>query len=378
MSQTYDVIIAGLGAMGSAGADQFALRGRRVLGLDRFAPPHALGSSHGESRIIREAYFEHPQYVPIVQRAFECWEDLERATGRTLMRRTGGVMIGAEGGTLVTGALRSAEAWKLPFEMLDAAEIARRWPAFRPREGTVGVWEPRSGTLDPEACVAAQLERARRNGADLRDDEPVLSWRADGEGVEVTTARGRYQAARLLLAAGAWNARLLQDLVLPLSVARQTLFWFEPASHAERFDAARFPIWIWEHAPGRFFYGFPASAKGVKLAIHHEGEATDPDHVRREVGAEEVEKMRGMLRDYLPDANGKLNDAAVCLYTNTPDEHFIVDHHPEHRQVVFVSACSGHGFKFASAMGEVLADLLLLGRSRFDLGLFRLGRFAAR
>ncbi|HTK31379.1 MAG TPA: N-methyl-L-tryptophan oxidase [Candidatus Saccharimonadaceae bacterium] len=374
---TTRVIVAGLGAMGSAAADHLARRGAHVVGFDLHAPPHALGSSHGESRIIRQAYFEHPQYVPLVQRAFENWDALALDTGRVLLQRTGGVMIGAPDSTLVTGALRSAETWHLPHERIDAAEIKNRWPAYHPSAGTVGVWEPTSGVLDPEACVAAHLERAAHAGAELHPDEPVLEWRANAAGVEVTTARGHHEADRLVLAAGAWMPRLVQGLDLPLAVVRQTLFWFAPREHAERFEPANFPIWIWEHAAGRFFYGFPASRKGIKIAIHHEGTPTDPDHVKRDVGEDEVAKVRGLLERYLPDANGELLDSAACLYTNTPDEHFIVDQHPLHSQVVLASACSGHGFKFASALGEVLADVALDGRSRFDLGLFRIARYAS-
>ena len=230
---TFDVVVAGLGAMGSAAAFQLARRGARVLGLDRFAPPHALGSSHGRSRIIREAYFEDPLYVPLVQRAYERWAELERLSGRTLLVRTGGLMLGPPDGMVFRGALHSAEVHGLPHEVLTAGEVHRRVPGFRPTVDMMGVWEPRAGFLVPEAAIAAHLALAAQHGAELHDDEPVTSWRAadgaaDGdEGVEVTTPRGTYRARRLVLAAGAWLPSLL-DVAVPLAVERVVMHWFRP------------------------------------------------------------------------------------------------------------------------------------------------------
>jgi len=377
MSETLDAVVVGLGAMGSAALAALASRGRRVIGLDRFTPPHAFGSSHGKSRIIREAYFEDPRYVPLVQRAYERWADLERESGRTLLLRTGGLMIGPPGGALVSGALRSAEVHALPHQLLSAAEARAAYPALRVPDDAVAVREPRAGVLFPEACIAEQLERARRHRAEIRCDEPAIAWAAEGEGVEVRTERGRFRAGHLVLCAGAWLARLVPELELPLAVTRQALFWFEPAAHPERFAPGRFPIFIWEDEPGRFLYGFPDLGDGIKIARHQEGEATDAESVRREVGADEIEIMRAALSRCIPDAAGRVRETAVCLYTNTPDQHFIVAVHPEHPQVVIASPCSGHGFKFASALGEVLADLAMGRPPEFDLGLFRLERLKA-
>jgi sarcosine oxidase len=212
----------------------------------------------------------------------------------------------------------------------------------------------------------------------VRADEPAATWAADGDGVEVRTARARYRASTLVLCAGAWLARLVPELDLPLVPTRQVLFWFVPAANPERFAPERFPIFIWEDEPGRFLYGFPDHGDGVKVARHMEGEATDPDRVRREVSAGEAEALRAALARCIPDAAGRLRESAVCLYTNTPDQHFIVDLHPAHPQVVIASPCSGHGFKFASALGEVLADLATGRKPAFDLELFRLGRLKAR
>lgn len=370
----FDVIIVGLGAMGSAAAAHLAGRGRRVLGLDRFRPPHALGSSHGQTRIIREAYFEHPLYVPLVQRAYQLWAELEAESGRALFRQTGGLMIGRRDGAVVTGALRSAEEHRLGYELLSADEIRRRFPGLRPPGEMVAVWEPRAGILFPERCVEAHLDRARRHGAALQFDEAVSRWEAGPEGVRVVTGRGEYEGGQLLLTAGAWLPQLLHGGSPPLAVERQVQFWFE-AVEPDLFEPARCPIHIWEYDSGRHFYGFPDLGEGVKTAIHHEGETTSPESVRREVGPGDVEAMRAVIRRFLPGADGAVRSSVVCMYTNTPDRHFLIDRHPAHRNVIIASPCSGHGFKFSSAVGEVLADLLTEGRSRLDLGLFR-DRFA--
>ncbi len=372
------VIVAGLGAMGSAAAYHLARAGARVVGLDRYAPPHAWGSSHGRSRIIREAYFEDPLYVPLVRRAYELWEALERDSGRTLWTRTGGLMLGAADSAVVTGALRSAQEHGLPHDLLDAAGVMRRVPAWRVPSDHVGVWEPRAGFLDPERAVETHLAGAIAHGAVIHTDEAVTAWRAEGDGVAVTTTRGTYRADRLVLAAGAWLTTLVDDAfgarLSSLAVERMAQLWFRPPRATSLFAPDRFPIFIAEFAPGRIWYGFPDAGYGVKAALHHGGERVDAETVRRTVRDDEVETVRELLRAHLPDADGPLVDTAVCLYTNTPDEHFIVDRHPEHAQVVVVSACSGHGFKFSTAIGDVLADLALDRAPRFDLAPFRLAR----
>ncbi len=367
----FDVIIIGLGAVGSAAAFHLSRRGRKILGLDRFAPPHAFGSSHGQTRIIREAYLEHPLYVPLIQRAYVLWGELEKFADRPLLRQTGGLMIGRPDSLVVTGALRSAEQHGLQFQFLTASELHRRFPALLPADDMVAVWEPRAGILVPEACVEAHLHAAGRNHADLRLDEAAQKWSVDGDGVLVQTAKGEYRADQLLLCAGSWIKSLLPDLTLPLTVERQIQFWFEPKANGDRFRPERCPIHIWEHAPGRFFYGFPDLGEGVKVARHHEGVATHPDSINRNVEPQEIEGMRQIVRRFLPDADGPLRSAVVCQYTNTPDCHFWIDRHPAHPEILIASACSGHGFKFSSVMGEVLADLLIVGRTKFDLSLFR-------
>lgn len=371
----YDVIITGLGAMGSAAAYHLAKRGKRVLGLDRFHPPHTFGSSHGATRIIREAYFEHPIYVPLVQRAYELWAELEKASGRKLLLQTGGVMIGPRDGVVFDGAKRSAEEHHLKHEILSAARLREHFPALVPTTEMAGVWEPRAGILFPELAIQTHLELAARTGADFHFNEPVLNWEPEGTGVRVRTGTASYSADRLLLSAGAWTSTLLRELSLPLFVERQILFWFEPHSRPDLFMPERCPIHLWEYDSERFFYGFPDLGDGVKVALHHQGELTTPDAVRREVSTNEVETMRQLLYRFLPEADGALRSATVCLYTNTPDQHFVLDHHPVHRQVVIASPCSGHGFKFSPAIGEVAGRLIEEEEPGFDLGLFGVRRF---
>jgi sarcosine oxidase len=367
----HDVAVIGLGAMGSAAALELARRGVDVIGFDRFTPPHILGSSHGDSRIIREAYFEHPVYVPMVQRAFELWRELERASGGTLLRSTGGLMIGAPDSTLVAGALRSAQVHRLQHALLQADALRARFPMLDPEPHMVGVWEPRAGVLAPEACLGAQLEQAQRRGAALHFDQPVDRWQADGGHIGVFTAHGRYRARQIIISAGAWVNSLLPQLPLPVRIERQALHWFAPARDADAFAPERCPIHLWQFDDGRFFYGFPDFGAGVKLAFHHGGEITSAEGVRRDVGPDEVDAVRAALKRFVPAADGPCRASVVCLYTNAPDEHFWIDRHPAQANVWVASPCSGHGFKFAPVIGEILADLVQHKRPRFDLELFR-------
>lgn len=371
VSSHSECIVVGLGVMGSAAAYHLAKRGRRVLALEQFAPLHALGSSHGRTRIIREAYFEHPAYVPLVQRAYALWHALEAEAGRTLFVRTGGLMAGPPDGMLVSGALASARAAHLPHEELTAAEIRRRFPAFAPADDEVGVFESRAGVLYPELCLQSLQEQAARAGAELRFHEHVDRWDATGDGVRVHTARGSYHADRLVLAAGPWMTRLLAALGLPLDVERQVFHWFAPAARAELFGASAAPVVIWEYERDHAIYTVPDVGHGVKAGIHHDGAVViDPDRVDRVVHPEDEARTRRILARIMPDLAGRVLDSRVCLYTNTPDRHFLIDSHPEFPQVLLASPCSGHGFKFASAIGEVIADWSTGGRSPFALELF--------
>jgi sarcosine oxidase len=376
-SRPYNAIVIGLGAMGSATLFHLAKRGSRVAGFEQFQPAHAFGSSHGDSRIIRETYFEHPLYVPLVQRAHELWRELEEASGKRLMTINGGLMIGPRDGAVITGTLRSAREHALPHAVLSAAEVHERFPPFRLDESLIAVFDPRAGYLEPELCTAAHVDGARRAGAEIRFDEPILEWNADGDGVRVRTSKASYRADKLVVAAGPWCAGFLADLELPLTIERQVVFWLEPGREVAQYDAARFPIYAYEFEPGTICYGFPRLARGVKAAVMHGGElAPAPDKIDRMVRARDEDVLRAAIRPVLPDLSAApARGGDVCLFTNTPDHDFIIDFHPRHPQVLISSPCSGHGFKFASAIGELQSDLLIDGASRFDLAPFRIRRF---
>jgi len=373
----YDAVVLGLGAMGSATLCHLALRGWRVLGLEQFLPGHSLGSSHGDSRIIRATYFEHPLYVPLVRRAHNLWRELEERAGASLMTIKGGLMIGPPDGMVVSGTLRSAAEHHLPYELLAPEATRERFPAFRLADDLVAVLDPGAGYLYPEACNKAHISVAREAGAEARFNEPVMAWAPDGAGVCVTTASRDYFADRLVIAGGAWSGELLRELGLPLTVERQSVFWLEPDAEPESYDSARFPIYAYEYKPGSICYGFPRLPRGLKASVMHDGETSQhPDRVRRTIEEAEAEPLRAALRPVLPGlAKAAIRESGVCIFTNTPDHDFIIDFHPRYRQVLVSSACSGHGFKFASALGEVHADLLTTGSARFDLSAFRIDRW---
>jgi sarcosine oxidase len=373
----YKAIVVGLGAMGSATLYHLARRGWRVLGIEQFTAGHDRGSSHGDSRIIRETYFEHPLYVPLVRRAHELWLELEKESGESLMTITGGLMIGPADGSIVSGSLRSAAEHMLPHALLSAEEVRERFPPFQLAKGLVAVLDPRAGFLDPEACTNAHLKLAQDAGAAVRFNEPMLDWNSSGDSVRVTTASEAYTADRLVLAAGPWNSALVPDLELPLTIERQAVFWLDPGADATVYDVERFPIYAYEYVAGNICYGFPRLPRGVKASVMHAGETVrHPDKVNRTVGEFEVNPLRAALRPILPElAESPVRESDVCLFTNTPDHDFIIDFHPFFPQVLISSPCSGHGFKFASAIGELQADLLTKGKTAFDLSPFRIGRW---
>ena len=363
--------------MGSATLFHLARRGVRVLGLEQYSQGHTLGSSHGDSRIIRETYFEHPLYVPPVQRAHDLWRELEETSGLSLMRIVGGLMIGPPTGAVVTGTLRSTREHKLPHEKLSATEIHGRFEPFQTDADLVGIFDPRAGYLDPEACTGAHLDAAVRSGATAHFNEAVVAWTADGTSVTVKTASDSYSAAHLVLAGGAWNGALAAELRLPLTIERQSVFWLDPTGDPA-YEADRFPIYAYEYKPGHICYGFPRLPRGVKASVMHSGETVStPSQIRRTVQESEVEPLRAALRPVLPGlASAPVREQTTCIFTNTPDHDFIIDWHPEHPSVLISSPCSGHGFKFASAIGEVQADLITEGATHFDLAPFSLARFA--
>jgi sarcosine oxidase len=330
-----------------------------------------MGSSHGLTRLIRETAFEHPRYVPMVRRAYELWAELERDTGSTLLTTTGALYAGPPGGQAVEGSRASAAEHGVRCDELDAGAIRERWPPFRPGPGWVGVLEHRAGILNPEACVAALLGAAgAQPGTVLHFDEPIERWTAERGGVTVETARGRYQASALVLATGAWLPPDVARLGVRLEVERVVQHWFAPAGNADALTPARLPVYLIEDEQGVVFYGFPLVAGAMKCAIHHRGEIGPIETVRREVTPAEVASARERLASWLADAAGAHMRSSVCVYTNTPDGDFLIDRHPEAPHVLIVSACSGIGFKFAPAVGEVVAELVTGGGARFDLAPF--------
>jgi sarcosine oxidase len=373
----WDAIVVGLGGMGSAAAAMLARRGARVLGLEAFERLHSRGSSHGRSRIIREAYFESPDYVPLVRRAYALWRELEQMTGRRLLQITGGLNIGRSESDFVRGALESARRYAIPHEVLDASEVRRRFPPFQLPNDVVAVYEGSAGILDPEACVEAFQSVAADASATLRFGERVTGWRVDGETVVVDTERGREHAERLVLTPGPWAPQVLAGLGLPLTVRRVVNVHVEP-TESVRSSAERLPVYVMDVEEGDY-YGFPwLPGQGIKFGRHDDGEPCSAETVRRDVSAGEVAALQRVLDRYAPGAARTVLRAVTCLYTMTPDAHFVLDRHPDWPQVVIGCGFSGHGFKFASVIGEILAELALDGRTQHPIGFLSLGRFGSR
>jgi sarcosine oxidase len=377
------VIVIGLGAMGSSAAQQLAERGVDVIGFDQFTPPHTHGSSHGQTRIIRQCYWEDPRYVPLLLRAYELWRKLEADTGKPLLHVTGGLMIGRASGELVRRSEMSARRFALPHEVLSASELRRRYPVFNVEEDMLALWEDNAGYLRPEACIEEQLRQATRAAADLHFNEPVLDWQASpGGGVSVRTARKGYVADRLVITAGPWAPQILRDMQLPLRVTRQVVYWFEPRCNIDLFRENRLPVYLLEtEATHSVLYGFPLTgpeSEGVKVAQHGSNETCTPESVAREMRAGDEFSIRERLAGTIPLLGGRLLHAETCLYTMTPDGHFMIDKHPEFPQVMVAAGFSGHGFKFASVIGEILADLATDQEPQRDLDLFQLQRFQNR
>ena len=375
-TQRYDVIVLGLGGMGSAAAATLASRGQRVLGLEQFTPAHAKGSSHGESRVIRQAYFEGAEYVPLLLHAYDLWDDLE-AEDPGLFQRIGGLMIGKADSLTVEGTAASARAHGLAHDLFDAAALRERFPAFRPEDDDVALYEAAAGYVRPERAVSLQLRRAARAGAELHFEEPALDWSADGSGVAVTTSLGTYRADRLVVTAGSWAPKVLADMGLPLVVERQVLYWFRTRK-PELFVPDRFPIFIWQQPDALQLYGFPLIDGGdeVKVSFFRRGSEADPDTLDREVHAEEIAAIGDALRARVPDAAGEFTRGVACMYTTTPDEDFVIALHPDHENVAVAAGFSGHGFKFTPVVGEILADLATTGTTPHPIGLFDPARFA--
>lgn len=372
----FDVIVVGVGAMGAATCWSLARRGLRVLGLEQFDIPNTRGSSHGYSRVTRTAYYEHADYVPILQRAHALWTELEADSGEKVRHQVGGLYLGPVDGDIVGGSLRSARAHGLPHELLNRTELARAYPQFQVPDGWVGLLEPQAGLLLPELAISAFVTGALRGGAEIHGHEEVISWQAGAAEVSVTTTRGTYRADRLVFTGGAWSTRLVRNLGVELVVTRQVLGWVWPKEPAP-YQLGRLPIWMVDRLDGSLYYGFPMMTlgPGLKLALHRPMQPVDPDRVERGILPGDEETFRDCLRRFLPSADGPLLAQRTCLYTNSPDGHFILDRHPQHDRVLIAAGFSGHGFKFASVIGETLADLADTGKTPLPIGFLGLGRF---
>ncbi len=382
MSASPDVIVIGLGAVGSATLLALARRGIRCVGIDRFDPPHDRGSSHGLSRLIRLCYFEHPDYVPLLHESYRLWHELQDGTKSPVFRITGGLYIGAPDDPFVKGSLLSATTHGLDHELLDATSVARRFPQFTLSNGEVAFFEPTTGVLFPENAITANLAQAGALGARTHTNEAVMRWNATVTGVEVHTTQRSLRAHSLVLCAGAWMSQLLPGLKSTLTVTRQVLAWFRPAMPDALLTPAM-PAWAISEPDGSAHYGFPMfpaaaadqsppGGRGFKVALHRLGEPADPDVVDRQVRDDEIASLARFLISRIPAAaTGDLLDAKVCLYTSTPDQHFLIDRHPDHPNVVVVSACSGHGFKLSPVMGAAAADLATQGTSLLPIQFLR-------
>lgn len=369
----FDVIVLGLGAMGSAAAHHLARRGKRVLGIEQFTSPHDRGSSHGGSRMIRQAYWESPDYIPLVMRAYELWRKLERDANTQLLHITGGMNIGSRDGDLVTRSIAAAEKHSIPFDVLERREISRRFSAFVPQSNDVAVHEPYAGYLLPEECIRAHLKLASSAGAELAFEEKVLSWSAEGDQVEVHTSKGTYCAGHLVITAGPWASQSVPAL-FPLRVTRQVVAWIQPLTGVTAFLPENFPVFLCEDIqggpPG---YGFPAidgPAGGVKASIHGTDIVCTAETVDRSIHDSDIQRIVEKLRVRIPALDGALVRSETCLYTMTPDEHFVIGIHPQFSSCTIACGFSGHGFKFASVVGEILADFAAYGSTPHQLTLF--------
>ncbi len=375
----FDVVVCGLGAMGSAALHHLARRGKRVLGFERYTPGHDRGSSHGHTRIIRLGYFEHPSYVPLLRRAYALWRDLEGAIRRPLLHVTGIAEIGPPTGVLVPGTLAAARLHGLPHDELAATELMRRFPAFRLPADHVAVIQPDGGFLDVEPAIAGQIALAAGAGAQIRSGDTVRAVESRAGAVRIVSEHGVVEAGAAIVAAGAWLPALAPALAATLRATREVAGWFEIAD-VELISPGRFPVFIIESRHG-MHYGIPPQGGGgigaaIKVAKHHHrNETVDPDAYDRTVSAQDEALIRAAISEHLPAANGRLVAAATCLYTMTPDGHFLIDRLPGAPNIILASPCSGHGFKFAPVIGEILADLATTGTTAHDIAGFSLERF---
>ncbi|WP_400162458.1 N-methyl-L-tryptophan oxidase [Brevibacillus sp. TJ4] len=375
MKRTYDVIVIGAGSMGMAAGAFLARQNADVLLIDAFDPPHTNGSHHGDTRMIRHAYGEGKKYVPLVLRAQKLWHELEEETGSRLFERTGVLGLGNAESAFLQEEIASAKEFSLPLEVLSADEIRRRWPGIHVSDEMIGAFEPDSGLLYSEACIRAYRDVALRHGAELLTHTRADAIDCHADSVTVRTTKGEFHAARLIVTAGAWTGTLFPELSLPVRPFRKTAVWYE--ADESQYGLGKLPSYFMD-LPGQRFYGFPSIAgSGLKVGSHDAGKDVDPDQVDRRFGAEPDDEgeLAGIVERFFPGVSRRVKKGQVCLVTWTPDHDFIIDRHPEHAHVLLLSACSAHGFKFASAIGEIAMQMALFGNSQMDMSAFSLRRF---
>lgn len=368
-------MVIGLGAAGASSLYQLSKQTNiSVAGIDRFHPPHNLGSSHGESRIIRQAYFETPLYVPLVQQALSIWEEISQQSEDTLFLKNGSLMLGNTNSKVIAGAITSAAKHSLPFEYLSSSALRKNFPALKVESHTVAVWEKEAGILFPEKCITALLKLCGKQNTPLFFGEKVLSIIQHKDYNIVATDKNTFHTRKIILSTGAWLNKLLPDYQLPLEVERRTVHWFGTRTNTSYFFPDKLPVYIWEYAPSRMLYGFPDIGNGIKIGSTLKGMITEPDELDREVKQEEIAIAAKLLSQYFNATPFHLK-SEVCMYTNTPDEHFILDKYPGNRNIILASPCSGHGFKFASIVGKILSDMALDNQQDFDIEIFGIKRF---
>lgn len=382
-SPLYDCIVLGVGSMGASACYHLAARGQKVLGIEQFDVLHTQGAHSGHTRIIRKAYFEHPDYIPLLQRAYKNWAALEKRTGEKIYYPTGLLYAAPAGDALIEQVKASAKQYAIPLQILSKAECNNRYPPFSIPEGFEIVLEPEAGFLDVGKAITEYARAAQQLGAVIRTGEKVQDWKQEVGAITVQTDKGTYAGKKLVITAGPWSADLVPGIQEKLKITRQVLSWITPAS-LDHYTTDRFPCWmiVKPGTPGSY-YGFPAMKSGevagpagIKLAFHHPGTATTADTIDRRIHPEDLDHLTDFAREYLPSAGITITDTATCMYSNSPDEHFIIDHLPgTNKQVAIAWGFSGHGFKFVSVVGEVLADLVVKGQSMLSLGFLRWGRF---
>src|SRR5262245_35885943 len=373
---SFDAIVLGVGGMGSAALLHLARRRLRVLGLEQFEIPHELGSSHGLTRIIRLAYWEDPAYVPLLRRAYELWRELEQLAGEVLLVTTGSIDAGPPDSRPIRGALEACSRFSLPYETFDGSALHQRFPGYRLPSNLAAVFQPDGGFLLSERCITAHVDAAAQLGAAVHTNERVIDWDVRGDHAVVHTDQSTYRTERLVVTAGPWAGKIVRALHPLVSVERQVVMWVTP-KRPELFASDRFPV-FYLHADEGSFYGFPFFPDlGFKIGrYHHLRQIVDPDSVDRACHDEDESVLRQAIQRYFPDADGPVNLLKACLFTNTRDEHFIIDSLSESPRIVVAAGFSGHGYKFCSVVGEILADLALAGHTSHDISLFALQRLS--